>query len=72
MSTTIVKEGTMGSANQDIRTAAKANGVCLWEIADKFGVTDNYFSRMLRKEFSAENKQRAFEAIEQVRKEHEA
>lgn len=62
----------MVKANKDIRTKAKESGVFLWEIADKFGYTDHYFSRKLRKEFTAEEKAKAFEAIEQIKKERNA
>ena len=59
----------MIKANNDIRKTAKESGVFLWEIADKLGYTDHYFSRKLRKEFTAEEKARAFEAIEQIKQE---
>ena len=62
----------MTKTNNGIRTKAKGSGVFLWEIADKLGYTDHYFSRKLRKEFSAEEKAKAFEAIEQIKKERNA
>lgn len=38
--------------NQDIRNAAKEKGVRLWRVAERIGVTNSYFSVMLRKPFS--------------------
>ena len=40
--------------NTDIRTTAKQNGVYLYEIAEKLGVSEPTFNRWLRKELSAE------------------
>ena len=40
----------MTQTNQNIRKAAAGAGVKLWQIADKLGYTDSYFSRLLRKE----------------------
>ena len=54
------------TTNEDIKRAAAAAGVKLWQIADAFGVTDATFSRKLRKEFSQEDKKRAFDAIEAI------
>lgn len=50
--------------NQDIRTAAKEAGVFLWQVAEKYGVNDGNFSRKLRKELSAEEKQKVMGIIE--------
>lgn len=57
--------------NTDIRTTAKQNGVYLYEIAEKLGVSEPTFNRWLRKELSAELKEEATAAIEEIRKEHE-
>lgn len=45
-----------GRANQDIRMEANKAGVKLWQIADALGITDNWFSRVLRKELPDEKK----------------
>ena len=45
-------------ANEEIRKEAKAAGVPLWKLAEKFGVNDGNFSRKLRKEFSDDTKER--------------
>lgn len=55
--------------NQDVRRAAQAAGVKLWQIADRLGITDASFSRMLRKELSDEKKAEIFGIIEKLSKE---
>ena len=40
----------MTQTNQTIRRTAAAAGVKLWQIADRLGITDCAFSRLLRKE----------------------
>lgn len=42
--------------NTDIRKEAANQGVKLWQIADKLGITDSYFSKKLRKELPQEEK----------------
>ncbi len=44
----------MSQSNQKIRCTAATAGIKLWQIADKLGYTDSYFSRMLRKELPPE------------------
>ena len=53
-------------ANERIRREAKKKGVCLWEIADLFGVADCTFSRKLRKEFSKEDTEKAWRYIDEI------
>ena len=38
--------------NNELKLYAASKGVRLWQVADKFGVTDAMFSRRLRKEFN--------------------
>lgn len=52
--------------NQDIKAKAKLKGVYLWQIAEKLGVNDGNFSRKLRKELSADEKQRIFAIIDEI------
>ena len=52
--------------NQDIRTLASEKGIHLWEVADKYGVTDSTFSRKLRKELPTEEKNRIVAIIESL------
>lgn len=43
-------------ANQDIRLEAAGAGVRLWQIAERMGIADCNFSRILRKELTTEQK----------------
>lgn len=42
--------------NEEIRSAAKKNGVKLWEIAESLQITDSNFSRKLRHELTESEK----------------
>lgn len=55
--------------NQDIRTAAKEAGVSLWQVAARYGINDGNFSRKLRKELPAEEKQKILGIIESLAQE---
>lgn len=55
--------------NLDIREAAAAAGVRLWQIAERLGITDGNLSRKLRREFSADDKEKVFRIIEDLRRE---
>lgn len=52
--------------NTDIRRAAAANGVRLWEIAEALGIADSTLSKMLRKELSHEKKQDIIAIIDKL------
>lgn len=54
------------TANKDIKTKARANGVLLWEIADKLELTDSNFSRKLRRELPADEKEHIFSLIDEI------
>ncbi|MBQ3355671.1 MAG: hypothetical protein IJG45_00965 [Oscillospiraceae bacterium] len=53
--------------NRDIRLAIAGAGLKLWEIAAALGITDSYFSRKLRKEFSPEEKARVLKIVEELK-----
>ena len=55
--------------NQDIRQAASAAGVRLWQIADRLGLNDGNFSRKLRKELSTEEKAHIMLIIKEIAEE---
>jgi len=55
--------------NQEIRDAAKKNGVKLWEIADRVGMTDSNFSRKLRKELPENERTAILSIIENIHNE---
>ena len=50
----------------DIRTVAEKSNVKLWHIAERLGITDGNFSRKLRKELTAEEKQKIFSIINEL------
>ena len=52
--------------NADIRQEAKDAGLKLWQIADKYGISDTNFSRKLRKELSDEQKTRIRAIIKEL------
>lgn len=55
--------------NQDIRKAIQDKGLKYWQVADKYGVNDGNFSRLLRKELSSEVKRKVFKAIKEAERE---
>ncbi len=54
--------------NSGIKAYAKSKGVKLWEIADRLGIADSNFSRMLRYELSAEKSIQIKQIIEEIAK----
>lgn len=52
--------------NRRIREAAKAQGVMLWEIAERLGVTDSTFSRKLRRELPDGEQERLISIISDI------
>ena len=55
--------------NKEIRAAAAAAGIRLWEIADRLGLTDGNFSRKLRHEFPDAERERVLSIIGEIAKE---
>lgn len=53
-------------ANESIRSEAAKNGVHLWELAARLGITDATLSRKLRFEFSDPDRKKALEIIEEI------
>ncbi len=58
-------------ANQEVRQAAKAAGIKLWQVAEALGLNDSAFSRKLRHELPEETRRQALVIIERLRKEAE-
>lgn len=56
-------------ANMKIREKAKNNGIRLWQIADALGVQESFFSKKLRKELPAEERERVLNIIYDLAKE---
>lgn len=52
--------------NMDVRFRARAAGVPLWKIAKEMGIGDNTLFRKLRKELTAEEKQRFSAVIQKI------
>lgn len=52
--------------NLELRTKARRNGVRLWEIADKLGVSEPTITRKLRRELPANEKQRILAIIDEI------
>lgn len=44
--------------NKDIRQEVKKSNIKLWQIADRLGIADTNFSKMLRKELSEKQKEK--------------
>lgn len=53
-------------ANTEIRDAAKRNGVYLWQVAEGIGISDAAFSRKLRRELPAEERERVLNVIDKL------
>ncbi len=55
--------------NQQIRAAAKASGVKLWEIAERLNINDGNFSRKLRRELPEAEQEQILAIIAEIAKE---
>lgn len=58
----------MAKANMDIREAARAASVCLWQISEEYRCTDSAPSQKLMHELDDTEKQKIFEIIDQFRR----
>lgn len=58
-------------ANNDVRLTAAGAGVKLWQIAEALGIADCSLSRKLRRELSAEEKEKILEIIKNLSQEVE-
>ncbi len=52
--------------NLEIRQAAKRAGVHLWEVAERYGLSDGNFSRKLRRELPDADKAKILEIIRSI------
>lgn len=55
--------------NQDVRRAAAGAGIKLWQIAEALGIAGCSFSRKLRRELPAEEKEKIFSIIRELTQE---
>lgn len=53
-------------ANMEIRSAAKEAGVFFWQIAEHLNIQDSAFSRKLRRELPAAEKEKVLTAIREL------
>lgn len=53
--------------NLDVRKAIERNNIKYWQIADKLGITDGNFSRLLRKELEKSDKEVIFNIIKELK-----
>ena len=56
----------VGTENKRIREAAKEAGLYLWQIAYAMGITDNEFSRRLRRQLPEEEEAKILFVIRQL------
>ena len=59
----------MRVTNQDVRKEVASSGLRLWQIAEALGIADYNFSRKLRRELPAEEKEKIFGIIRELSKE---
>ena len=57
--------------NADIRRAAAANGIHLWQIAEAYGTSDTTFSKLLRRELPPEKKREILAIIDKIASENQ-
>lgn len=55
--------------NASLRQAAKKAGVCFWQIADFWGVSEAYMTRFMRRNLTEEECSRFLDAVEQLKQE---
>lgn len=53
-------------ANAEIRTAAKDKGVRLWEVAERYGLSEGNFSRKMRRELNSGEKAKLLSIIDDL------
>ena len=59
----------MQVANEDIRQLLKNNGIYQWQVAQKLGMKDTNFSRLMREELEQSKKQKIKNIISDILKE---
>jgi hypothetical protein len=58
--------------NTDIRNFIRVSGFCSWQVAEKLGFHENTLYRLLRKDLDQQEKNRIFQALEELKTEREA
>jgi hypothetical protein len=62
-------QGVKKMENKEIKDAIKTAGIKQWEVADRYGLGETTFCRMLRKEVSTEKKERIMAIIKEFQSE---
>jgi predicted XRE-type DNA-binding protein len=57
----------MQTSNKDIRQEIKQSHLKMWNVAEKLGIQDSYFSRMLRHELPPDEKDKIRTAITELK-----
>lgn len=57
----------MLQTNRDVRLAISDAGFYLWQVAEMLGITDSTFSKKLRREMSADEKEAVLRAVEHMK-----
>lgn len=55
--------------NSDLKRKIKSKGIMLWQIAEKLGIHDSNFSRMLRYKLNDEQRKAIVKAISEFERE---
>lgn len=55
--------------NADLRQTAKRAGVYFWQIAQLWGVSEAYMTRLMRQDLTEEKRQQFLSAVEQLKAE---
>lgn len=55
--------------NADLRQAARAAGVYFWQIAQLWGMSEAYMTRLMRQDLTEEKRQQFLSAVEQLKAE---
>lgn len=62
----------MKRTNEEIRLLAAGNGVRHWQIAKRLGISETWFTRLMRDELKPDMRKRVIDAINQIATEQEA
>ena len=57
--------------NADLRQAAKNAGVYFWQIAELWGVSESYMTRLMRRELNPEERTKFLSSVDQLKTEQE-
>lgn len=52
--------------NASLRQAAKKAGVCFWQIADFWGVSEAYMTRFMRRDLTEDESRRFLDAVKTI------